>query len=409
MTAQLHRLANGLAVAIEPMTGVETIALGLYVDVGSRHESEPLGGLAHLLEHMVFKGAGSRDARGIAEAVENVGGWLNAYTARDHTAFQARLLAEDVALGVGLIADLVRRPHLVDADLAREKQVVVQEMGEVQDTPDDVIYDHLHGVAFPGQSFGRPVLGQEASVMAVTPDDLRGWIARGYRPSSMVLAGAGKLDPAAFLALAEQHFGDLAPGRAEAAPAAVFAGGRFADTRSFEQTHVAIGHLGVGHHHDDHYPLSLFSGIVGEGSSSRLFQSVREERGLAYSVGSGASAWPDTGLFTAYFATARGDAARAAALVREVLREAAATIGEAELARGKAQARAGMLMSLESVQSRADRLGLQVLLHGRVIPPAETIAAIEACTVERVRAAAARMLASPEAVATVGGKLAKAA
>ena len=390
MTAEVHRLANGLAVAIEPMPGVETVALGLYVGVGSRHESEALGGLAHLLEHMVFKGAGERGARAIAEAIENVGGWLNAYTARDHTAFQARLLAGDLALGTSLIADLVRRPHFAEDDLAREKDVVIQEMGEVQDTPDDVVHDHLHAVAFPGQAFGRPVLGREASVAAVAADDLRGWIARGYRPSSMVLAAAGKLDVPAFLALAEMQFGDLPAGRTAVPDAAVYAGGCFADTRSFEQTHVVIAHEGVGQHDPAHHALALFSG-------------------LAYSIGSSVSAWADTGLFSVYFATARRDAARAADLVRGVLRETAATLTSAELARAKAQSRAGLLMALESVQARADRIGVQLLHYGRIVPPAETVARIDACTVDEVRAAATRMLASPEAIATVGGKLAQAA
>ena len=245
--------------------------------------------------------------------------------------------------------------------------------------------------------------------MAVAPDDLRGWIARGYRPASMVLAAAGKVDPAAFLALAEAQFGDLAPGGAPTVDAATFSGGRFADTRSFEQTHVVIGHHGVGQHDPAHHALGLFSGIAGEGASSRLFQAVREDRGLAYSIGSSSAAWSDTGLFSVYFACSKRSAARAAALVRSVLRDAAATLSEAELARAKAQTRAGLLMALESVQARADRIGVQMLQFGRIVPPAETVARIDACTLDEVRAAAARMLASPEAVATVGGKLAEAA
>lgn len=409
MSASLHRLANGLIVAVEPMAGVETLAVGLYVDAGARSEPDGLAGLAHMVEHMVFKGAGSRDARSIAETIEDVGGSLNAWTARDHTVFHARLLADDLALGVDLIADLVRAPHLSGDELDREKGVVLSELGEARDTPDDIVFDHLQSAAFPGQPLGLPVLGSEASIAAIDAPALHRWIAEQYRPSGLVLAAAGKVDPDSLLRLAEARFGDMAPGAPPAPSPASFAAGAHHDRRRFDQLHVALGFPGVGQAHADLHALSLFTGVVGGGMSSRLFQQLREERGLAYSVYAWAQAYAETGLFGVYCAASRPQAAEALALARRILAETAETLDEAELERAKAQAKAGLLMGLESVGSRCDHLARQIQIHGRIVPPSETVAAIEAVSVTSARAAGQAALSGGEAVATVGGKLAKAA
>ncbi|WP_340316967.1 M16 family metallopeptidase [Rhizorhabdus argentea] len=405
----IHRLANGFTIAAEPMAGVETIAVGLHVDCGARHEEARANGLAHLFEHMVFKGAGGRSAREISEAVENVGGYLNAFTSRDQTAFQARLLAENLDLGVELIADLIRKPHFDVGDLAREKDVVLQELGEARDLPDDIINDHFHTTAWPGQAFGRPVLGSEDTIAAITVDDLRGWTRKHYRPQAMVLAAAGKIDIDALVAMAEARFGDMEPAPRPVAEVAVYEGGSFVEKRRLESAHILFGYEGVGYFDADYYPLMLFSQAAGEGSSSRLFQAVREDRGLAYSVGSSVAAWRDTGMLTVYLATARREAQNAADLSRDILREAAASLTPVELARAKAQIRATILMTLESVQGRADRLGFQTLVHGKPLDPAMIVAKIEACTLDQVRAVGTRMLEGRETLATVGPALKAAA
>ncbi len=409
MSARLHRLANGLTVAVEPMAGVETLAVGLYADVGARSEPERLSGLAHMVEHMVFKGAGSRDARALAEAVEDVGGSINAWTARDHTVFHARLLAGDLALGIDIIADLVRAPHLSADELEREKGVVLAELGEARDTPDDIVFDHLQSAAYPAQPFGRPVLGDEASIAAIAAVDLSDWIARQYRPAGLVLAAAGKVDEDALLRLAEGRFGDLAPGTAPPPPPASFTGGVHHDTRRFDQVHLALARPGLSHADPGHHALALFAQAAGGGMSSRLFQSVREARGLAYSIYAWFQPHADTGMFGVYLAAAKADAARALKLTRETLAATAAGLDRAELDRARAQAKAGLLMGLESVQGRCDHLARQIQVHGRIVPAAETVAAIDAVTVADARAAGAATLAGDEALATVGGKLAKAA
>ncbi|UAK24745.1 M16 family metallopeptidase [Sphingomonas nostoxanthinifaciens] len=409
MSARLHRLANGLTVAVEPMAGVETCAVGLYIDVGARSEPEGLGGLAHMVEHMVFKGAGTRDARAIAEVIEDRGGALNAWTARDQTAFQARLLADDLALGAEVIADLVRRPHLDAAELEREKSVVLAELGEARDTPDDIIFDHLQAAAYGGQPLGAAVLGDETSIAAIDAGALGRWIETQYRPDSLVLTAAGKVDEDAVLRLAERLYGDMAAGAPPPPPPAGWTGGTHHDRRRFDQLHVAFAHPGLGVAHPDLHALSLFASAAGGGMSSRLFQQVREERGLAYSIYAWTHAYAETGLFGVYCAAARGDAAQALSLARRVLAETAEGLSAAELDRARAQAKAGLLMGLESVGQRADHLARQIQIHGRIVPVAETVALLDAVSVAQARAAGAAALAGGEALATVGGKLAKAA
>lgn len=406
---QIHRLANGFTIAAEPMAGVETIAIGLHVDCGARHEEARVNGLAHLFEHMVFKGAGGRNARAISEAVENVGGYLNAYTSRDQTAFQARLLSENLDLGIELIGDLIRKPHFESGDLAREKDVVLQELGEARDLPDDIINDHFHSTAWPGQAFGRPVLGDEETIAAITVDDLRGWTRKHYRPQGMVLAAAGKIDVDALVALAESRFGDMEPAPRPVADPAAYQGGSFVERRRLESAHILFGYEGLSYFDPDYYALLLFSQAAGEGSSSRLFQSVREDRGLAYSIGTSVAAWRDTGMLTVYLATARREAQNATDLSRDLLRQTAAMLSPEELARAKAQIRATILMALESVQSRSDRLGFQTLVHGAPLDPATIVARIEACTLDQVRAAGTRVITGPETLATVGPALKAAA
>jgi len=409
MTAALHRLSNGLTVAVEPMDGVETLSVGLYADVGSRSEPGGLTGLAHMVEHMVFKGAGGRDARAIAEHIEDVGGALNAWTARDHTVFHARLLAGDLALGVELIADFIRAPRFDAEELEREKGVVLAELGEARDTPDDIVFDHLQAAAFPRQPLGAPVLGDEDSIAAIDVDALRSWVATQYRPSSLILAAAGKVDADELLRLAEDRFGDMGAGAPPPPTPAAFAGGTKHDRRRFDQVHVALAFPGLGHRDPALHALGLFAQAAGGGMSSRLFQHLREERGLAYSIYGWNHAWAETGLFGVYCAAAQADAGSALALARQVLAETAEGLTESELARAKAQTRASLLMGLEGPGARADHLARQIQIHGRIVPPSETVALIDSVTLDAARRAGATALAGGEALATVGGKLAKAA
>jgi predicted Zn-dependent peptidase len=399
---KLTTLSNGLKVASRPMPGFETVAVGLYADAGSRHEPARVNGLAHLFEHMVFKGAGGRSARELSEAVEDVGGDLNACTERDGTSFTASLLAEHLPLGIELLSDMVLRPHFDAADLVREKEVVLQELGEARDTPSDIIFDDLWTAAYPEQPLGRSILGDEASIAAISVDDLHAWRTDLYRAGSLILVAAGKVDHEALVALAETRFAGLPEGAIALAESAHFSGTLRAGRARADQAHLASAYAAPGLHDDDYYAARLFSDIAGSGASSRLFQAVREERGLAYSIWSSLAPYRDGGLFHHYAATARREAAAAAALIEEVLADTAETATEREHQRALAQAKAGLLMSLESSWGQASYVARQLSVHGRLVEPAEVVARLEAVTLEQIRAAGARILAGPRASATIG-------
>lgn len=398
----LTTLANGLRVATRPMPGAETAAVALHAETGSRHEPARLNGIAHLFEHMVFKGAGGRSARELSEAIEDVGGDLNAATDRDSTMFSASVMAEHVPLGVELIADMIRRPHFSKAELEREKDVVLQELGEARDTPSDIIFDDLQSAAFADQPLGRSVLGEESSIEAIEVDDLHQWRESQYRPASLALVAAGKVDHGRLVALAEHWFGDLPASVGTPPEPARFTGGTRVGRASCDQAHLALGFAGPALLESDFYPARLFSEILGGGSSSRLFQQLREERGLAYSVFASFQPWRDAGLVSVYAATAREQGAAAAKLVEDVVAECAHDATGRELTRVKTQAKASLLMWLESPWGHANYLARQLATYGRLVETAEIVAKVEAVTLDQVRAAGANMLAGPRARATIG-------
>jgi predicted Zn-dependent peptidase len=410
VSTALTTLPNGLRVVSRSMRSVETLAVGVHVDTGSRFEAEAQNGVAHMLEHMVFKGTARRSARQIAEQIEDVGGVLNAYTARDVTVFHARLLAGDMDLGLDLIADLLRAPAFDPDELVREREVVVQELGEARDTPDDIVFDHLQEAAFPGQPLGRSILGSEASIRGIEVAHLRDWLATHFVAGSTVIAAAGKVDHDALVRRVEALFGDLTPGTRPLAEPGRFVGGAVHDRRKFEQAHLTLGYAGAANEAATHHPLLLFATAAGGGMSSRLFQELREARGLAYSVYATHTPYADAGLFSVYLAAATGKAAEATALAERILAECAAGLDAPELARAKAQVKSGLLMSLESCSGQAEFLARQLLVHGRLETPADLVARIDAIGVDAVRAAATAMLAGPQARAHVGmARLKKAA
>jgi predicted Zn-dependent peptidase len=399
---QLTTLSNGLRVATREIPGLETAAVGLYADSGSRHEPARLNGIAHLFEHMVFKGAGGRSAREIGEAIEDVGGDLNAATDRDGTSFTASVMAEHVPLGVELIADLVLRPHFDAADLEREKDVVLQELGEARDTPSDIIFDELWSAAFADQPLGRPVLGDEESLAGIGVEDLQAWREGQYRGGSLALVAAGRVDHAALVELAERHFASLPDGLAAAPEPGRFTGGTRVRRLATEQAHLALAFPAPAQRDPDYFAARLFTDAVGGGMSSRLFQQVREDRGLAYSVYAALQPYSDTGIFYVYAATARRESAAAGRLIDDVIAEAAETLGERELARVRTQARAALLMSLESPWGQANYLARQLAVYGRLVEPSEVVAALDSVTVAAMREAGAKLLAGPPARATIG-------
>jgi len=409
MSGVMHVLPNGLTVAVDPTPNAESVAVGLYAKVGSRSEPEGLEGLAHLVEHMVFKGAGGRDARGLAEVIEDVGGSLNAWTARDQTVFHGRALGRDLALVTELIADLVRAPHFDEEHLEREKQVILSELGEVIDAPDDLVHDHLFEAAFENQPVGHSVLGSEQSVRAVKRDDCGAWLRDQFVPSRLVLAAGGKVDGEVVLALAERLFGDMDARAYPNVEPASFTGGTRNDRRSFEQTHWCLAFPGLPAGHEHVPSLSMFVQALGGGTSSRLFQELREERGLAYSIYAWNQGFEDVGLVGIGCAAERARAAKSVQLARRVLADTAEGLTQAEVDRARAQLEAGLLMALETPQGRADHMARSIEVFGRILALDEILQQMRSVTVENARAAGAAVIEGPVAVASVGAKLALAA
>jgi predicted Zn-dependent peptidase len=405
----MHVLSNGLRVAVDPLPGAESVALGVYAMVGSRSEPEHLCGLAHLVEHMVFKGAGARDTRAIAEAIEDVGGSINAWTARDQTVFYGRTLAKDAPLLAELIADFLRAPHLDEEHLQREKIVILSELGEVTDSPDDLVHDHLFEASFEGQPLGRSVLGREETLSSISADDCRNWLRDELVPSRLILSASGKIEPDAVLKLAERLFGDMEDWAGVPIGRAEFTGGVRNDRREFEQAHWCLGLPGFAASDPRLPALSIFVQALGGGMSSRLFQELREERGLAYSVSAWQQAYSDTGIVAMSCAADRNRAVESMHLARSVLAGAVETLTDAEVQRARAQLEAGLLMGMESAQGRADQMARSIEVFGRILSLDELLGQIRAVDAEAARAAGAALLDGRAAVASVGAQLALAA
>ncbi len=402
MTVEVTRLANGLTVATDRMDSVETVSLGAWVRVGTRHERAELNGVAHFLEHMVFKGTERRSARDIAQEIEAVGGHLNAYTGRESTAFHAKVLAEHLPLALDLVSDIVQYPVFDETELTRERAVVLQEIGQVADTPDDVIFDHFQETAFPSQALGRPLLGRSETVAVLERTNLIDYRTRHYGPGDMVIAAAGRLEHDRFCDLAAAAFGALPTGGQVVAEPARYSGGDFREARELEQVHLVLGFEGVGHHDPDYYAEMVFSTLFGGGMSSRLFQEVRELRGLAYAIHSFVWAYDDSGLFGVYAGTGQAEVAELLSVVCGELGKLPSGLDSDEMARARAQLKAGVLMSREGTTSRCEQLANQLLLYGRPLAVAEVIERIESVDYAALERFTGRLTGSTPTLAVIG-------
>ncbi|GLR66509.1 peptidase M16 [Acidocella aquatica] len=404
MTEQVKitTLPSGLTVLTERMERVETVSFGAYIGAGTRHEMAAENGVAHFLEHMAFKGTTSRSAIDIAEAIENVGGHINAYTSREQTAYYVKLLKEDLGLGVDIIGDILCHSTFEVEELERERGVILQEIGQANDTPDDIVFDHFQSAAYPSQPMGRPVLGTEAIIKGMKRDALPGFMAAHYTPENMVIAACGNLEHERLVDMVARHFADLPKAERHEPMAADYTGGEYRESRELDQAHIVLGFDAPAYGEPDYYPSMLLSTLLGGGMSSRLFQEIREKRGLVYSIYSFTAPAEDGGLFGIYAGTGESEAAELMPVTLEELAKVQLAVSEAELNRARAQLKAGLLMSLESTGSRCEQLARQWQIFGRVIPAAETVAKIEAVTQADVCAAAAKIFKSRPTLATIG-------
>jgi predicted Zn-dependent peptidase len=399
---RLTTLANGLRIVTETMPGLKSASAGIWVLAGGRHERPEQNGIAHFLEHMAFKGTARRSALQIAEEIEDVGGYINAYTSREMTAYYARVLQADVGLALDVIGDIVLNPAFHKADIETERHVILQEIGQALDTPDDIIFDWLQEVSYPDQAFGRTILGPQERVSSFSKADLQGFVRQHYSPSQMILSAAGAVDHDAIVAQAEVMFGHL-PG---AAPSlftpAQFHGAERREIKALEQVHFAMAFEAPAYRHPDVFTAQVYATAMGGGMSSRLFQKIREERGLCYSIFAQSGAYEDTGQITLYAGTSADEIGDLMQLTVAELKRAADDMTEAEVARARAQIKAGMLMGLESPSSRAERIARLLAIHGRVPEVDEAVQRIDAVTTADVRRYAGEVTGASAALALYG-------
>jgi len=403
MRVEVTTLKSGISVVTDTMPHLETASLGVWVASGSRDERHDENGISHLLEHMAFKGTRRRSARQIAEEIEAVGGDLNAATSAETTAYYARVLKADVPLALDVLADILSDPTFDREELAREQSVIVQEIGAVADTPDDLIFEYLNAIAFPDQPLGRSILGTAKTVRSFHDGTLRDYLGRHYRAPDIVVAAAGAVDHAAVVADVEQRFASFIGPASPLPDPAKFGGGSHIEKRELEQVHIAMALPGVAVTDPTLYSLQVFANIVGGGMSSRLFQEARERRGLCYSIYSFHMPYSDIGMFGLYAGT---DAADTSELMRVIVGEiagAADTISETEIARAKAQMKAGLLMALESSGARIDQLARQMITRGRPMTVEELVEKVEAVTVDSARTAGRALIARGKMATAVLG------
>jgi predicted Zn-dependent peptidase len=402
MSVRVTRLDNGMRVLTDTMDSVETVSLGVWVDVGTRHEPAAVNGVAHLLEHMAFKGTERRSALDIAAEIEAVGGHLNAYTSREHTAYYAKVLKQDAALAVDILADILQNSVFDPKELERERTVILQEIGQAIDTPDDIIFDLFQERAFPDQAMGRPVLGRVEIIKRIDRDTVANYMRRHYSAPGMLLAAAGNIDHDVLVGLARRAFTRLSPERVARSEPARYVGGDLRQERELEQVHVVLGFPGFAFADADYYAASVVSSALGGGMSSRLFQEIREKRGLVYAIYSFTHAYSDGGLFGVYAGTGEEEAHELMPVLCEEIRKLSGGLAPTELERARAQLKAGLLMSLESTTARCEQQAAHMLVFGRPLDLAEMVARIDAVDAAAVERVAARLRVAPPTLTALG-------
>ncbi len=385
MSVQVTRLASGLTIASDPMPHLMSTALGVWVSCGSRHETPAESGLSHMLEHMAFKGTVRRSAREIATEIELVGGDLNAYTGREQTAFHARVLKEDTDLALDIISDILINPVFDETELANERDVIIQEIGQTRDTPDDLVFDFLQEACYPQQPIGRPIFGSEVTVAAFSRANVVDYMRKHYRAGAMVVAASGAVEHEKLLEAGETLLAKLELGSEHEFEPARFEGGEIRAGEELEQAHLAFAFPGVASNHPDAFTAQVFTTALGGGMSSRLFQEAREKRGLCYSIYAFSHSYRDTGMIGVYSGTSEPKAGEIAPLIAAEIAAMASQTSAEEVARARAQLKASLLMGMELPNARCEMIAGHLYAYGRVLSTGELVRRIDAVDAQAVK------------------------
>lgn len=385
MSVQVSQLANGLTVITHHMPHMETVALGIWVKAGARDELPEENGVAHFLEHMAFKGTSRRTAQAIAEEIESAGGEINAATGMETTTYYARVLKDDWKLALDILADIFTASTLDEDELERERDVILQEIAAAKDQPDDLVFDLSQAASFGDHPLGRSILGPESLIETMTRNQMLAWRARNYWASRIVVCAAGNLDHAAFARETERHLGHLERGQAPQRQSPLFAAGASTEQKPLDQTHIVLGFPAPNYKDPRVYQLQVLSSVLGGGMSSRLFQEVREKRGLCYSVFSFGTSYEDVGQLGIYAATSPDHTPELIDVTSKVMLSMGEQVSDKEVARAKAQLKTSLVMNLESASARADQIARQFLAFGHIPEMSTLVSRIEAVKPEDVR------------------------
>ncbi|MFA7277072.1 MAG: pitrilysin family protein [Pseudobdellovibrionaceae bacterium] len=406
MSISTVTLPNGLRIVTDTMRDVESIALGVWVGVGTRHEDLHQNGIAHMVEHMMFKGTSQRSALDISQVIEEAGGHSNAYTGREVTAYYIHILKDHTDLALDVLADMMQNPAFPEDELARERDVIVQEVRMYEDTPDDLVFDNAQEAAYPGQALGAPGLGKIPILESITRDDLFSYVRRNYTPERIVISAAGNVDADEFAVKVAKAFDHLPANTGLSQPYG-FAPAHYNPSPSLvakdtEQTHLLLGFRGLDRHHAQRQAMQLMSNILGGGTSSRLWQEVREKRGMVYSIHSYTDSYCDDGQFGIYAGTSPDNLPEMVPIILGECSKILSGVSERELLRAKTQLISGVRMGREKVMTRADQQGRYLLNYGETFDPAALFEKINAVTCTDIRAIATQIFSSPLLVAAIG-------
>ena len=399
---KITTLDNGLRIVTQSMPGLETVAMGFWNSVGGRDELANVNGVAHFLEHMAFKGTTTRTSKQIAEAIENVGGDINAYTSTETTAYHVRLIAEDLPVGIDILTDILQNSIFAKEELEVERGVILQEIGRNLDSPDSKLFDQFQETAFPNQPIGRSLLGPKNIIKNISRNEIKDFMASNYNPKKMIVSAAGKVDHKDFVDQISKTCFNLPKGITDNRVAANYVGGEYREEKELEQIHLIVSFKGIDLHHEDYYSLLIYNSLLGEGMSSRLFQEIREKRGLVYTISSFAFPFTDTGLFGVYAGTGEKQIEELIPVLCDELKNSPNSISEKEINKGKAQLKASLLMAREKASSRCRTAANQLLFFNRVIEPEEITKKIDNVTKETVEKISKKILKTPLTIASIG-------
>lgn len=403
MQFEMTTLKNGLRVITSTRSHLETVSLGIWVNTGAAFEKEAVNGISHFFEHMSFKGTTTRNALQISEEIEDVGGQMNAYTSREFTAFYAKMLKNDAELAVDVLCDILQNPTFPQNELEKEREVVVQEIKQTLDTPDDIVFDYMQETAFPDQALGRTILGPIEKVRSFDGDTLKSYIKTNYGAKNMVACAVGNISHADFVRMIEQRLGNFRSETDFVPDAQKYKGGFFVEKKDIEQAHVLLGFEGYRYFSENYYPALVFSTLFGGGMSSRLFQEIREKRGLVYTVYSFSNSHTQSGLFGIYAGTSKDELLEyMPVLCDEINKVRLDKVSDKELQRAKVQLKASLLMGMESSSSTTEVLARQMLLFNRIIPTQEMVERIENVSKEDIRTIANALFAGKPTYTLLG-------